>query len=81
MRQKAIALLVLLFILCGASRAGAQEQFRRGLQQISFVPKGQWITGVSVSYSQSNQSNYQFLVVENLNGDTYNFKLSPMLMY
>ena len=51
------------------------------LQQISFVPKGQWITGVSVSYSQSNQSNYQFLVVENLNGDTYDFKVSPMLMY
>lgn len=61
--------------------ASAQEVFRRGLQQISFVPKGQWITGVSVSYSQSNQSNYQFLVIENLNGDTYNFKVSPMLMY
>ena len=61
--------------------ADAQEQFKRGLEQISFIPKGQWITGVSVNYSQSNQDNYQFLIVENINGDTYSFKVSPMLMY
>ncbi len=59
----------------------AQEKFTRGLKQISFIPKGQWITGVSVSYSQSSQDNYQFLVFESLNGDTYTFKVSPMLMY
>lgn len=59
----------------------AQEKFTRGLKQISFIPKGQWIMGVSVSYSQSSQDNYQFLVFENLNGDTYTFKVSPMLMY
>lgn len=59
----------------------AQEQFKRGLEHISFVPKGQWITGVSVNYTQSDQENYQFLVFENINGDTYSFKISPMLMY
>ncbi len=59
----------------------AQEHFTRGIESISFVPKGQWITGVSVSYSQSNQDKYQFLVFENLSGDTYTFKVSPMLMY
>lgn len=59
----------------------AQEQFSRDIQQFSFIPKGQWITGVSVSYSQSSQDNYQFLIVESLNGDTYTFKVSPMLMF
>ncbi len=59
----------------------AQEQFTRGIEQISFVPKGQWITGASVSYSQSDQDNYQFLVFENISGDTYSFKVSPMLLY
>lgn len=59
----------------------AQEQFSRDIENIAFVPKGQWIAGVSVNYSQSNQNNYQFLIIENLNGDTYNFKVSPMLMY
>lgn len=64
-----------------AVAARAQEQFTRGIESISFIPKGQWITGVNVSYTQSNQDNYQFLVIENLSGDTYAFKVSPMLMY
>lgn len=70
----------LVLIMCTLPVLG-QEEFKRNLEQISFVPKGQWITGVSVSYSQSSQDNYQFLIVENLNGDTYSFKVSPMLMY
>ena len=61
--------------------ANAQEPFKRGLEQVSFVPEGQWITGVSVSYSQSHQDNYQFLIIENLSGETYTFKVSPMLMF
>jgi hypothetical protein len=71
----------LLVIGFAATWANAQVEFKRGLEQISFVPKGQWITGVSVSYSQSNQDKYQFLIIENISGDTYTFKLSPMLMY
>lgn len=63
----------------------AQEQdpqpFKRGLELVNFVPKGQWITGVSVGYSLSEQDNYQFFVVEDLSGDSYSFKVSPMLMY
>lgn len=59
----------------------AQEVFKRNLEQITFVPKGQWITGVSVSYSQSDQNKYQFLIIENLSGDTYTFKVSPMVMF
>lgn len=73
-------LTVFLLVLYPLAALG-QEEFRRNLEQISFVPKGQWITGVSVSYSQSSQDNYQFLIIENLNGDTYSFKVSPMLMY
>lgn len=61
--------------------AWGQEHFTRGIESIQFVPKGQWITGVSVSYSQSDQDNYQFLVFEKISGDTYTFKVSPMLMY
>jgi len=59
----------------------AQEQFKRGLEQYSFIPKGQWISGVSVSYTQSTQDNYQFFIVEGINADTYSFKISPMLLY
>lgn len=57
------------------------EEFTRDIESVVFVPKGQWITGVSVSYAMSTQSKYQFLIFEGISGDTYSFKISPMLMY
>ena len=76
-----MAVVVLWAGLALAPGLQAQEEFRRNLEQVDFVPKGQWIAGVSVSYSQSSQDNYQFLVFENLSGDTYTFKVSPMVMF
>lgn len=55
--------------------------FSRDIESVVFIPKGQWITGLSVSYTQSDQHKYQFLIFENISGDTYSFKISPMLMY
>lgn len=74
-------LLSLLMFVTALMPLSAQEVFKRNLEQSSFIPKGQWITGVSVSYTQSSQDNYQFLIVEGINGDTYSFKVAPMLMY
>lgn len=72
---------IILLTLVVAQTAKAQEEFKRDLESVVFVPKGQWITGVSVNYSQSNQNNYQFFILENLSGDTYSFKVSPMVCY
>lgn len=60
--------------------AQAQE-FKRNIESRVFVPKGQWIVGSSVSYSEHNEQNYQFLVVDGFNSDGYTFKVSPMLCY
>ena len=79
-RQLNIILLLTAIFFMGKV-GSAQDVFQRKLEQITFVPKGQWITGVSVSYSQSDQDKYQFLIIENLSGDTYTFKVSPMLMF
>lgn len=57
------------------------EEFSTNIESVVFVPKGQWVAGLSVSYSQSNQNKYQFLVFENISGDTYQFKVSPMVCY
>lgn len=46
-----------------------------------FVPKGQWIAGSSVSYSEHTENNYDFLVFEKINSDGYSFKVSPMFAY
>ncbi len=57
------------------------KEFSHDIESVVFVPKGQWITGVSVSYAMSSQNKYQFLILEGLSADTYSFKVSPMLMY
>ncbi len=79
MIKKIVIFLTILWLGCGVM--SAQVEFKRGLEYVSFIPKGQWITGVSVNFSQSNQKNYQFLIMENVNGDSYSFKVSPMLLY
>lgn len=73
--------ILLFFFVAGVLYAPAQKKFKRNLESVDFIPKGQWITGVSVSYSQSNMDNYQFLIAEELEGDVYTFKVSPTLMY
>ncbi len=57
------------------------KEFSMDTEGVKFVPKGQWVTGVSISYSQSSQNDYQFLILQNLSGDTYSFKVSPMVCY
>lgn len=81
MSKRLLYILPILLAMLAAPRARAQAAFNRGLEQISFIPEGQWITGVNVSYTQSDYDNYKFLIIENLGGDTYSFKVSPMLMY
>ena len=53
----------------------------RGLKQYTFVPKGQWIIGGTVSYTEMSGNNYQFLVIEGINGNGYSFNVSPMFCY
>lgn len=86
--NKLSAFVVGLFVVLLAMPAYAAQnvadtipQFKRKIENMVFIPKGQWAAGISVNYSQSNQSKYQFLIVENLSGDTYSFKVSPMLCY
>ncbi|MCM1291559.1 MAG: hypothetical protein NC201_05660 [Prevotella sp.] len=57
------------------------ELYEPDLEGVTFIPKGQWIAGVSISYSQSSQNDYQFLILENVNGDTYSFRVTPMLAF
>lgn len=61
--------------------APSPVEFERKLESVTFVPKGQWIAGVSVSYSMSDNNKFQFFVLENLNGDTYSVKVSPKVLY
>ena len=77
----AVGCLASLAALLSPVRAQAQEEFEREIESVVFVPKGQWITGLSVSYQQSSQNKYQFFVLEGVSGDTYTFRISPMLLF
>ena len=74
-------IILLTFLLIEAFVLTAQEQFKRNLESVNFIPKGQWITGVNVNYAQNNLDNYQFLIAEELEGDVYTFKVTSTLMY
>lgn len=78
--SKSIIILLIIWV-SSCCNIYAQEHFQRNLESVNFVPKGQWITGISVNYSQNNQDNYQFIVIEKFRGDAYTFKLSPMVLY
>ena len=57
------------------------EKFELDVKSVPFVPKGQWIAGISVSYQQGNYNDYQFLVLQSIKGDTYSLNVSPKVLY
>ena len=79
MKRTVIYICILLFILPHAAMQA--QEFKRSIELKTFVPKGQWILGNSISYSEHNESNYNFLIIEGINSDGYTFKVSPMLCY
>lgn len=58
-----------------------RESFDRGVETIKFVPKGQWITGGSFSYSENTADDYEWLVLKNIEGTNYSFHVSPYIGY
>lgn len=72
---------ILLFLLFIWGITAQAQEFKRNIEPRTFVPKGQWIVGSSVSYSEHNEQNYQFLIVDGFNSDGYTFKVSPMFCY
>lgn len=68
--------------IAGHVHTHAQVALDRGMSQPTvFVPKGEWITGVSVSYSAQKYNDYSFLIIEGIKGRGYTFKVSPTLLY
>ena len=73
--------ILLLFLALGLVFQAQAQEFKRNIELRTFVPKGQWIVGSSVSYSEHNEKDYQFFIVEGFNSDGYTFNVSPMVAY
>lgn len=77
----------MLLIAVMASNVWAQrgkraiERIDREVQERVFIPKGQWMTGGSVSYSEHEEDNLNFLVLKDFEALGYDFKVSPYVGY
>lgn len=82
MKIRKIVIITIALITAGMLNARAQR-FNRGIEMSKqpFIPKGQWIAGGTVSYSEHNNDDYDFLVISGIKSDGYNFSVSPVLGY
>lgn len=60
-----------------------KEKRDRGLEvkSYTFLPKGIWSFGANLSYTQHNNDNYEFLVVNGIESKGYTLDVSPMVNY
>ena len=61
--------------------AGRPRRIDREVQKLVFIPKGQWMAGGTVSYSEHDEKNLNFLVLKDVEGIGYTFKVSLYVGY
>ena len=59
----------------------AIKRIDREVQETVFIPKGTWMMGGSVSYSEHDEGNLNFLIMKDVEGKGYNFSVSPYVGY
>ena len=83
--KRIIIILVIAFLCTGLMQAQTKilgrKVFDRGIQSHTFIPKGQWMVGSTFSYSEHEDDNYKFLVLEKIESTGYTFKVSPFFGY
>lgn len=85
MGKKLVTILLLLVVIAGSAKAQrgkrAIKRIDREVQESVFIPKGTWMMGGSVSYSEHDESNLNFLIMKDVEGKGYNFSVSPYVGY
>lgn len=84
--NKRTILLILLTVITTANMYAqrgkrAIERIDRETQSRVFIPKGTWMVGGTVSYSEHEQDNLNFLVIKDVVGNGYDFAISPYVGY
>ena len=85
MGKRLITILLLLVVIVGSAEAQrgkrAIKRIDREVQEAVFIPKGTWMMGGSVSYSEHDEGNLNFLIMKDVEGKGYNFSVSPYVGY
>lgn len=70
----------------GLGRRDSTKDFKsrrinRDIMKSTFIPKGQYMAGGTVSYSEHDEDNLNFLVLKDVQGLGYTFSISPYVGY
>ena len=57
------------------------DRVDREISKVVFVPKGTWMGGASISYSQLNFDNMNYLLVKDVDANGYTFGVNPYVGY
>ena len=79
-----LSLLVALISLQSHAEIKPERRIQRIDREVSkrvFISKGTWMTGGTVSYSEHEESNLNFMVLKDFESDGYNFSVSPYFGY
>lgn len=80
-REILIFSLLTVFVVTVYAQNRKIQRIDREIQERVFIPKGQWMTGGSVSYSEHEEDNLNFLVLKDFEALGYDFKVSPYVGY
>lgn len=58
-----------------------KPSYRRVSKPSVFVPKGQWIVGATLSYSENSGDNFKFLIADKIKTENYNVKTEVYFGY
>ncbi len=80
-----ICLSFLCLLMAGEARAQrgsrAIQRIDREVQKQVFIPKGTWMVGGTISYSEHDETNLNYLVLKDVEGKGYDFSVSPYVGY
>lgn len=65
----------------GEGKNSRPRRIDREIMKTVFIPGGQWMAGGTVSYSEHDENNLNFLVLKDVQGLGYTFSLSPYIGY
>ena len=79
-----ISLLLILFSTQLLAESREDRRIQRIDREVSkrvFISKGTWMTGGTVSYSEHEEANLNFMVLKDFESDGYSFSVSPYFGY
>lgn len=76
-------LIAAIALILGSLTAGAQR-YDRGYEDFpkrEFIPKGTWMIGGSVAYTQHFNDNHKLLIIDDINSDGFHVTAKPQFLY